>query len=129
LLIRSVRGNVEAQQGAQELDGIVVPELDRPLLIGLSGRKGVVRVTATQDNVGSYTRGPVDLKTIAVLLDSLDGDSVDTLSGESSDGGEKDDWGDHLDVDDWLFMMCEMRIMREGVVDVKTDDEEDSVRP
>ena len=91
MLIRSVRGNVEAQQGAQELDGIVVPELDRPLLIGLSGRKGVVRVTATQDNVGSYTRGPVDLKTIAVLLDSLDGDSVDTLSGESSDGGEKDD--------------------------------------
>lgn len=129
MLIRSVRGNVEAQQGAQELDGIVVPELDRPLLIGLSGRKGVVRVTATEDNVGSYTRGPVDLKTVTVLLNGLDSDSIDTLSGESSDGGEEGDRGDHLDVDDWLFMMWAVRIIWLGGSMSSRMTREDSVRP
>lgn len=60
-------------------------------MVGLGGRKGVVRVATTEDNVGSYTRGPVDLKTVVLLLNSLDGDGIDALSGEGSDGGEKGD--------------------------------------
>jgi hypothetical protein len=111
LLVGGIRPSVETEQGSQELDGIVVPSRDGPLLVGLGGRKGVVWVTSTEDNVGSYTRGPVDLEAVVLLLDSLNGDGVDALSGESSDGGEESDWGDHLDVDDWLFMMWEMRIM------------------
>lgn len=91
LLVGGIRPSIETEQGSQELDGIVVPSRDGPLLVGLGGRKGVVRVTATEDNVGSYTRGPVDLKTVVLLLDSLNGDGVDALSGESSDGGEESD--------------------------------------
>jgi hypothetical protein len=91
LLVRSVRCDIETQQGSQELNGIVVAELDRPLLIGLSGRERVVGITSTQDDVGSYSRGPIDLETVAVLLDRLNGDGIDALGGESGDGSEEGD--------------------------------------
>ena len=100
-LVRGIRASIHTEQSSQKLDGVVVACRDGPLLVGLSGRPNVLGVATAENDLGSDGGSSVDLETVVVLLNSLDGNGIDAFGGQGSDRGEEGDGRDHF-----VIMRC-----------------------